>query len=158
MYAARDRGRTYGAGDRSGPKTRSFKCILEPSPEIALGFEAACHTFLIQTLVDGLQICQGRDEIRTKCVKIRTECTISWRLWKSISALSFSSEDRTYRYGAGRSGLQTGSFKCSLEPAPEVALAQGAVRLGFMKTVVDGFQICQARDEVRSESAVSWRL
>ena len=50
------RGETYvGRDRRSGLQTRSFKYVLKPLQEIALGFEATIRAFLVETIVDRLQ-------------------------------------------------------------------------------------------------------
>ncbi len=66
------RNRTYGGGDgRSRSQTRSFEDVLDPIPKVALGYDIAPCAFLITTVVDRLQLSQGRNWIETEWIVIR---------------------------------------------------------------------------------------
>lgn len=127
-----------------------FKCVLEPLLETTFLFDPALRAFLVKTVVDGFQLSQGRHGIRavvTRCLTI------------FILALVFSTREKTYGGGDRRSRLQARSFKCPLEPLPEIALSFAPILHALLiETVVDSFQFSQGRDGIRVECVVIRRL
>lgn len=74
----------------------------------------------------------------------------------SVLALFYSARGRTYGGRGQRSGLETRSFKCVLDPCPETALDyQGVARLGLIEAVVNRLQSSQGGDGIEIECVVS---
>lgn len=119
---------------------------LYPVPKV---LEATSRAFCVLAVVDGLQLSQGGRRVGPECLVARGLRVLC------ISAILFfysAMTTTTHRSGNGRSSLQARRNRCVLEPLREVALGFKPALLCalLIEAVVDGLQLGQGRDGIRS--------